>query len=132
MEKLSYSLHLGSNKSSSKGTNSKANNGIQNKRGLSKVDNHNLRKYDKYEEFIYVVRGTHSLVDDVKYLYKELFEESRIEYNKKQSRPSRMINDYFEHVSKDEKKDLACEIIIELGDKRFWETKSLEYKKIYV
>lgn len=129
MEKLSYSLHLGSNKSSSKGTNSKANNGIQNKRGLSKVDNHNLRKYDKYEEFIYVIRGTHSLVDDVKCLYKELFEESRLEYNKKQTRPSRMIDDYFEHVSKDEKKDLACEIIIELGDKKFWETKSLEYKK---
>jgi plasmid recombination enzyme len=58
-----------------------------------------------------------------------MFEESRIEYNSKQSIPSRMINDYFKHVSDDEQKDLACEIIIELGNKDFWDTKNLEYKQ---
>ena len=40
-----------------------------------------------------------------------------------------MINDYFEHVSNDEKKDLACEIIIELGNKEFWDEKTFEEKE---
>ena len=40
-----------------------------------------------------------------------------------------MINDYFEHVSNDEKKDLACEIIIELGNKEFWDVNNIEEKK---
>ena len=40
-----------------------------------------------------------------------------------------MINDYFENVSNNEKKDLACEIIIELGDKEYWDTKDEIFKK---
>ena len=40
-----------------------------------------------------------------------------------------MINDYFENVSNNEKKDLACEIIIELGDKEYWDTKDETFKK---
>lgn len=39
-----------------------------------------------------------------------------------------MINDYFEHISNDSKKDLAYEIIIELGNKEFWQSKDIEYK----
>lgn len=40
-----------------------------------------------------------------------------------------MIQDYFQYVSDDEKRDLACEIIIELGDKDFWDLKDFDYKK---
>ena len=40
-----------------------------------------------------------------------------------------MINNYFENVSNNEKKDLACEIIIELGDKEYWNTKDETFKK---
>lgn len=40
-----------------------------------------------------------------------------------------MINDYFENVCNNEKKDLACEIIIELGDKEYWDTKDETFKK---
>ena len=140
MTELAYSLHLSSDKNrkniskqNSKnnisGTTSLPNNAIQNVRQLSKVDEHNYRKYDNDQNLIEIVRGTSSLFEDVRNLYLKEFEEARLEYNKLQSRPSRMINDYFENVSNNEKKDLACEIIIELGDKEYWDTKDEIFKK---
>jgi len=140
MTELAYSLHLSSDKNrkniskqNSKnnisGTTSLPNNAIQNARQLSKVDKHNYRKYDNKQDLIEIVRGTSSPFDDVRNLYLKEFESARIEYNKLQSRPSRMINDYFENVSNNEKKDLACEIIIELGDKEYWDTKDEKFKK---
>lgn len=137
---MPYSLHLGSNKNNKNSSrfNSKnnlskstsyANNGIQNSRQLSKVSNHDFRKYDKYTKDIYTIKGTNNAFLDVKDFYKSYFEESRLEYNSKQNRPSRMINDYFEHVSNDDKRDLACEIIIELGNKEYWEDKEKYDKK---
>ena len=140
MNQLPYSFHLGSNKnrkasarSNAKNnlsnTTSLANNGIQNYQQLSKVNNHDFRKYDNDIQHIYILKGTNDLIYDVKEMYKSEFEEARIEYNNKQSRPSRMINDYFEYVSNDEKRDLACEIIIELGNKKYWDSKDLNFKK---
>ena len=109
-------------------TTSLPNNAIQNVRQLSKVDKHNYRKYDNEQELIEIIRGTSSPLEDVKQLYLDEFEDARLEYNSKQSRPSRMIDNYFDNVSNNEKKDLACEIIIELGDKEFWDTKDDEFK----
>ena len=140
MSELAYSLHLGSDKNrkniskqNSKnnisGTSSLSNNAIQNIRQLSKVDKHNYRKYDNNQKLIEIVKGTSSPLDDVKELYLSEFENARLEYNSKQTRPSRMIDNYFENVSNNEKKDLACEIIIELGDKEYWDTKDEEFKK---
>ena len=140
MSELAYSLHLGSDKNRKNiskqngrnnisGTTSLPTNAIQNVRQLSKVDKHNYRKYDNNQELIEIVRGTSSPLNDVKELYLNEFEESRLEYNSKQSRPSRMINNYFENVSNNEKKDLACEIILELGDKEYWDTKDKNFKK---
>ena len=140
MSELAYSLHLGSDKNRKNiskqngknnlsGTTSLPNNAIQNVRQLSKVDKHNYRKYDYNQELIEIVRGTSSPFDDVKELYLREFEESRIEYNSKQSRPSRMIDNYFDNVSNNEKKDLDCEIILELGDKEYWDTKDETFKK---
>ncbi len=139
MSELAYSLHLGSDKNrkniskqNSKNnisdTTSLSNNAIQNIRQLSKVDKHNYRKYDNNQKLIEIVKGTSSPLNDVKKLYLNEFEDARLEYNSKQSRPSRMINNYFENVSNNEKKDLACEIIIELGDKEYWDTKDEEFK----
>ena len=56
-------------------------------------------------------------------------EEARLEYNSKQSTPSRMIDNYFDIVSNNEKKDLACEIF-ELGDKEYWDTKDDKYNDV--
>ena len=53
--------------------------------------------YDVYEE-----RGTSSPLDDVKELYLSEFEEAKLEYNSKQSRPSRMIDNYFDNVLDDD------------------------------
>ena len=139
MAELAYSLHLGSDKnrkniSRQNGKNnlskstSLPNNTIQNVRQLSKVDKHNYRKYDNEQELIEIIRGTSSPLEDVKQLYLNEFEDARLEYNSKQSRPSRMIDNYFDNVSNNEKKDLACEIIIELGDKEYWDTKNNEFK----
>ena len=137
---LAYSLHLGSDKnkrntaratakSTRSGTTSYANNGIQSAKQLSKVDNHNYRKYDDKQNDIHIVRGTTSVVEDVKRLYKEEFEESLKEFNAKQTRDDRKIKDYYSHISNDNKHDLACEIIIELGDKEYWDTKDINFKK---
>jgi len=139
-EKLSYSFHLGSNKNRktssrnmAKNNNSKttslSNNGIQDLKTLAKVDKHNIRKYDEDDEDIEIIKGTNKLIDDVKELYKKEFDESRIEYNSKQIREDRKINDYFIHISNNSKSDLACEIIIELGDKKYWDTKSDGFKR---
>ena len=140
MSELSYSFHLGRDKNKRtfarnnaknnlSGASSLANNGIQNARQLSKVNNHDFRKYDENTRGIYTLKGCNDIVSDVKDFYKTEFEEARLEYNNKQSRPSRMINDYFQHVSDDEKKDLACEIIIELGNKEFWDNKTIDERK---
>ena len=134
MEELSYSLHLGNDKNKSKkarrtaktnetGTTSFNNNAIQNFRQLSKVDKNNLRKNDEKKELIFTIKGTSSVVEDTKNLYLELFEDARIKYNEKQTRNDRKIENYFNHISNDNKRDLACEIIVELGGMDFWPDK---------
>lgn len=140
MEELSYSLHLGNDKNKSKkarrsakniqtGTTSLNNNAIQNHQQLSKVDKHNLRKYDEEQELIYTIKGTSSIVEDTKNLYLELFEDARKKYNDNQTRNDRKIENYFNHISNDDKRDLACEIIIELGDMDFWTEQDDKFKK---
>jgi len=142
---LSYSFHLGNDKNKTKkarqsaktnpsNTTSFNNNAIQNIKQLGKVNHHNLRKYDNNIELIRIIKGTNDIVNDVKDLYKLEFENTRIEYNNKQTREDRKIKDYFYKISDDTKHDLACEIIIELGDMHFWENKSQEekYKMIEV
>ena len=139
MSELAYSLHLGSDKnrknvsrlraeSNASGTTSLSNNAIQNARQLSRVDKHNYRKYDDNKHLIEIVRGTNSLYSDVQKLYKDEFEEARLEYNSKQTRNDRKIGDYFKKISDNSKNDLACEIIIELGDKKYWDTKDDKFK----
>lgn len=44
--------------------------------------------------------------------------EALEEYNKKQTRPDRRIEDYFEHVAGKEQ-NMAVEIIIQIGDREF-------------
>ena len=136
---LSYSLHLGNDKNKSikarqeakntpSGTTSKNNNAIQNVKQLGKVNHHNLRQYDNNQELIKTIKGSNDIVKDVKELYLDLFEEARLEYNKKQTRDDRTIDNYFNKISNDTKHDLACEIVIELGNMEYWDEKSLEYK----
>ena len=139
-EELAYSIHLGSDKNRSKvakkvaksnnsSTTSFSNNAVQNAQQLSKVNKHNLRDYDHKTDEIEIVYGTNSLYKDVQDLYLQEFQEAQIEYDNKQIRADRKIGDYFTHISNDSKHDLACELIIELGDMDFWNNKTMEYKK---
>ena len=139
ISELAYSLHLGSDKNrknvsrekaktNNSGTTSLPNNTIQNASHLTRVDKHNYRKYDDKQDDIVIVRGTDSLVDDVKNLYKQEFQKAVDEYNNKQVRDDRKIIDYFTSISNNDKNDLACEIIIELGNKKYWDTKDKQFK----
>ena len=136
-QELAYSFHLGRDKNKSKlakkvakenisGTTSLSNNAIQNAKDLSDVNKHNLRDYDNQRELIRTIYGTNDIVNDVKQVYLDEFEEARLEYNK-QTREDRKIKDYFKKVC-DSQNDISCEIIIELGDMDFWNDKDKEYR----
>jgi len=137
-QELAYSFHLGSDKNKSKlakkvakenisGTTSLSNNAIQNAKDLSDVNKHNLRDYDNQRELIRTIYETNDIVNDVKQVYLDEFEEARLEYNNKQTREDRKIKDYFKKVC-DSQNDISCEIIIELGDMDFWNDKDKEYR----
>ena len=136
-QELAYSFHLGSDKNKSKvakkvskgnvsGTTSLSNNAIQNANDLSRVNKHNLRDYDNQRELITTIYGTNDIVEDVKQVYLDEFEPARIEYNSK-TRADRQVKDYFQKVCNSQN-DIACEIIIELGDMDFWQDKDNEYR----
>lgn len=65
----------------------------------------------------------------MKKLYIKEFDEARKEYNDNQNRNDRKIEDYFFHISNNNKNDLACEIIIEVGNMEFWKYKEDSYKR---
>ena len=137
-QELAYSFHLGSDKNKSKlakkvakenvsGTTSLSNNAIQTAKDLSDVNKHNLRDYDNQVELIRTIYGTSDIVNDVKQVYLDEFEQARLEYNSKQTREDRKIEDYFKKVCESQN-DIACEIIIELGDMDFWNNKNERYR----
>ena len=136
-QELAYSFHLGSDKNKSKvakktakgnvsGTTSFSNNAIQNANDLSRVNKHNLRDYDNQRHLITTIYGTNNIVEDVKQVYLKEFEQARIEYNAK-TRADRQVKDYFQKACESQN-DIACEIIIELGDMDFWQDKDNEYR----
>ncbi len=121
MENISYTAHVSNKKSA-----------ITSKTKLAAVAKHNLRKYkssDYSKDNIVIVYGTSNLIDDVKTVYHKEFDEALEEYNKKQTRPDRRIEDYFEHVAGKEQ-DMAVEIIIQIGDREFW--KQYDDMKSYI
>ncbi|MBQ9298601.1 MAG: plasmid recombination protein [Clostridia bacterium] len=137
-QELAYSFHLGSDKNKSKlakrvskgnvsGGTSLSNNAIQNANDLSRVNKHNLRDYDNQRELITTIYGTNDIVEDVKKVYLDEFEQAKIEYDNKQTRADRKIGNYFQKICNSQN-DIACEIIIELGDMDFWQDKDNEYR----
>jgi len=125
MEGISFTAHV-SNK----------NSAITSKSKLAGVAKHNLRKY-KSEEYsannIFLIYGTDNLVQDVKAVYHQEFDEALKVYNENQTRADRKIEDYFEHVANKEQ-DMAVEIIIQIGDRAYWQQhyeNKCYMKKIY-
>lgn len=125
MEGISFTAHVSNKKSA-----------ITSKLKLAGVAKHNLRKY-KSEEYtvnnIFLIYGTDNLVQDVKAVYHQEFDESLKVYNENQTRADRKIEDYFEHVANKEQ-DMAVEIIIQIGDRAYWQQhyeNKCYMKKIY-
>lgn len=111
MEGISFTAHVSNKKSA-----------ITSKSKLAGVAMHNLRKY-KSEAYsannVFLIYGTDNLVQDVKAVYHQEFDEDLKVYNENQSRADRRIEDYFEHVANKEQ-DMAVEIIIQVGDRDYW------------
>lgn len=76
------------------------------------MNKHNLRDYDNNKDNIYILYETNNLYQDVQELYLQEFEQSRLEYNQKQTRENRKTDNYFKHILQDKQKHLACELII--------------------
>ena len=122
MGNVSYSAHISNGKSA-----------ITSKSKLLRVAKHNLRKYKSLEyssDNILLLRGTEDLYQDVKNVYHQEFDEAVQQYNQKQKRADRRIEDYFEHVANLDQ-DMAVEIIFQCGDKKFWEEHTDKKEKMY-
>lgn len=112
MEGISFTAHVSNKKSA-----------ITSKSKLAGVAKHNLRKYKSEEysaENIFLIYGTDNLVQDVKAVYHQEFDEALKVYNENQTRADSKIEDYFEHVANKEQ-DMAVEIIIQVGDRAYWQ-----------
>lgn len=120
---VSYSFHISSK-----------SHGITSADKIAHISRHNLRAY-KSEHYrhddIEVLRGSdRSILDDVRAIYKQEFDETIKDYNTKQKRADRQIKDYLKDLS-NKKSDVAVEIIIQVGDADYWADKTnIEKRKM--
>lgn len=127
MKELGVSFHCGSRE-----------NAIRSEKDLKKADAHNNRKYknknnqeldpEKSHENVVIV-GTNNIIEDVKKVYKNEFNEAVYNYNLKQKREDRKILDYYEQINNDKQTNLACEMLFQFGDYDHWKDKTLEERK---
>ena len=124
---MSVSFHNGSKK-----------NAIPNLKKLKAIFIHNLRKYQKSNnpdldlsksKYNIILKGTNNLVEDVKKLYKLEFDEAVYKYNEKQTREDRKILNYLTKVEDDKQKNIATEIILQIGDKEDWQNINFKDKQ---
>ena len=126
-KEMSVSFHIGSKK-----------NAIPNLKKLKAIFIHNLRKYQKSNnpdldlsksQYNVILKGTKNLVEDVKKLYKLEFDEAVYNYNQKQTREDRKILNYLSKIEDDKQKNVATEIILQIGDKEDWQNVDLQDKQ---
>ena len=111
----SYSIHISSRQ-----------HAIKNKKQLVSFYKHILRlyqekkgTYDKDKIIELIENPCKSANDHVK-VFNKSFSNELLEYNNKQKRDDRKIDDYFKHVESSDK-DIAVEIIIQISDKYYWD-----------
>lgn len=68
--------------------------------------------------------------ENLKKVYDKLFGEALEDYNSKQKRKDRKIDDFYHHVKKSKTLDLQREFIVGLGTKEDWDILSWEEKKL--
>lgn len=120
MNKISYSFHLSSK-----------NHALSTINKIQQVSKHNLRSYASPEydraKIAIICGSDKSILDDIKRIYHDAFDAPLAHYNANK-RADRQIPDYLEHVSGSHS-DIACEIIIQIGDRDFWSDKSHQDKQ---
>ena len=126
-KEMSVSFHIGSKK-----------NAIPNLKKLKAIFIHNLRKYTNsnnpdldlnLSKYNVILKGTKNLLEDVKNLYKTEFDEAVYKYNEKQTREDRKILNYLSKVEEDKQKNIATEIILQIGDKEDWQNVDFKDKQ---
>ena len=132
MGNLSYSFHVSNGK-----------NAIKNGANLGRAEAHNSRKYENYDKWkqeqninnnytkqdnIFIVGGE-NLYKDVQEIYKKEFGNALKDYNSKQTRDDRKIDNYFNHISKSDTQHVATEIIVQIGSKSDWENLDLSERQ---
>lgn len=111
----SYSIHISSRQ-----------HAIKNKKQLVSFYKHILRlyqekkgTYDK-DKIIELIENPCKSANDYIKVFNKSFSNELLEYNNKQKRDVRKIDDYFKHVESSDK-DIAVEIIIQISDKYYWD-----------
>ena len=87
------------------------------------------KKMDKYHQHIQWQKTSENIVlqkKPIKEIYRELFDEEVNNYNTKQKRKDRKIDDYYLKVKNDGSLDLQREFIIQIGDKNSTEEYDIE------
>ena len=80
--------------------------------------NHNSRKFNaKNTDPERTHLNTDFCNENIKKVYKELFEEARVRYNEKLPRKDRQIPDYYEHIRSGKQEKPFHEIIIQIGNR---------------
>ena len=80
--------------------------------------NHNSRKFNaKNTDPERTHLNTDFCNENIKKVYKELFEEARIRHNERQPRKDRQIPDYYEHICSGKQEKPFHEIIIQIGNR---------------
>lgn len=144
MREVAYTNHIGQGQADkgSRGTNiasasdlaaaEKHNNHDYTEEDLEHIQsniNLALKEYNKQFDRNLQEVGWVDLVQTVKEIYHEEFDQAVADYNKKQRRKDRRIQDYYEKISEDRKTDLAVEGLLQIGSKDDWEDASLEDKQ---
>ena len=111
----SYSFHISSRQ-----------HAIKNKKQLVSFYKHILRlyqekkgTYDK-DKIIELIENPCKSANDYVKVFNKSFSNELLEYNNKQKRDDRKIDDYFKHVESSDK-DIAVEIIIQISYKYYWD-----------
>lgn len=134
MKTISKSVHIGTGKQS-----------IKDRKSLSLISNHNGREHENYQnenidlERIYlneVLIGSGSEMEDVQSFYDEHLEESFNEWRDKAmvKNPQRFKDElgtetYLDKQVREEGKEIATQIIFQVGNQDFWEDRSDEQKR---
>lgn len=126
---VSYSFHVSNGDHSKKNANQ-----------LLTATCHNSRLYEDKKGYNpnenVILRGTNNLYQDVKQLYDDTFKGAVALNNITRTRTKEKIDDYFLKVSNSAKQHVAEEIIIQIGDKEFYENRDYkvhkeEYNKLF-